>query len=183
MSIPASTMLGARLRLRVPKGKSTQIGFVRKLLIESGRAKLEYVGVTKGRFFGSLQYYTTQVLEAKRGRLYLPPEETVSVDNVDSRLIQLEKASVYTKSGVFLGHIEDVYYDPLNFMVTQLEVAKRILFMPFMRLLIGRQDILDIKAHVVIVQDAVLEDADVANVLPKAATLQPQRSMRCSDKR
>lgn len=183
MSITSSTILGARLRLRSSAGKGAQLGFIKRMLVEPGKAQLAVLVVQRGRLFGTRFCVEARNLEAVRGRLYVSGEN-MSVDTVDSEWIKLEGLAVYTKSGVYLGHIEDVYYDPMNFMVTQLEVAKRVVFMPIMRLLIGREDIIDITKKHVIVQDAVMEEVDgVPAVLQKTTTLQPQQSAHLASKR
>lgn len=181
MYIAASTMQGAPLRCRQSGKGSILLGYIRKLYIDPAKAQLVSVVVRRHRFWGATASLNAQNLDSVRGRLYLPGEQMcMSVDTIDNAAVRLEKAHVYTENGVLLGIIDDVYYDQVTFMVAQIEVARFMLFIPVLRLLISRQDIVDIRPGQVIVRDAVLEDGDlIPALIPKTSLAnQPQQSRK-----
>ena len=182
MSITASTMQGAPVHTRPAAGKGVLLGYLAELHVSPGIGQITMVGIRSRRFWGAVRYYDARLLDAVRGRLYLREDKQMSVDTMDSASLRLEKSLVFTSSGTFLGLIDDLYFDKTTFMLTQIEVVRRLLFVPYLKLLIGREDIVDIRPKQVIVRDAVLREADLASLLLRKSsalvTPQPQQSRR-----
>lgn len=183
MRIASSTIKGASLYTR-GSGRRAQLGYVYRMFVDPGLGQLTYLSVRPHRFWGAPRFYNSKELEAHKGRFILADD--MSVDTVDKEAISLENSLVYTKSGLFLGRVEQVYYESAGFMLTQLEVAKRFWVFSYMHLLIARQDILDMKPRQIIVRDSVVEEADVATVLSQPGSFvpnspQPQQSQMSGD--
>lgn len=170
MRIASSTIRGASLYIR-GSGRRAQLGYVYRMFVDPGLGRLTNLSVRPHRFWGVPKLYNSKELEVHKGHLTLADD--MSVDTVDNEAVSLEGSLVYTKSGLYLGRVEQVYYESAGFMLTQLEVAKRFLVFSYMHLLIARQDILDMKPRQIIVRDSVVEEADVATVLPQPGSFVP----------
>lgn len=176
MSITASTMQGAPVHTRPATGKGVLLGYLAELHVNPGIGQVTMVGVRSRRFWGGIRYYDARLLDAVRGRLYLRENAPMSVDSMDMEALRLEKSLVFTSGGTFLGLVDDLYFDKTTFMLTQIEVVRRLLFVPYLKLLIGREDIVDMRPRQVIVRDAVLREADLASLLlgKSSALVRPQ---------
>lgn len=180
MIIATSTLRRAPLYARHQSGQGALLGYIQKFLYHVGTAKLEKLIVQKGRFSGFRALYETSSLEVIRGRAYIKVDnkKKMSVDSVGEESIPqpLEHLRVYTRSGMFVGTVDDVYVDDSSFTMMQLEVVKRVFIFPLVMLLITRQDILDILPHKIVVRDAVLEEADLMPLFSPKGHLRRMRA-------
>ncbi len=64
--------------------------------------------------------------------------------------------SVFTETGVFLGHIKDFLLDTASLKVIQIDVEEKMVFLyPYQNYLIHYTDILEVRGSVIIVRDSV----------------------------
>lgn len=148
------------------------VGYIHRFLFDSATAKLQKVICRSGFFRRTSQTVDADFLEIVRGRVYISSESAEKPlekpsDCKSDGLQELIGLPVYTRSGVFVGRIVDLYLDDTSLQVIQLEVVKRMVFLPVVRLLITRQDVLEILPDRVQVRDAVLTEEDLISLFLK----------------
>ena len=100
---------------------------------------------------------TAEVVWVENSDALATPDEIIRVAEIIKLNIPILRNKVFTVSRSYLGEVIDFRFETNGWILTKIEVAKRILGIPTERKLINSSQIIRIKSNEITVRDAVVK--------------------------